>query len=61
MIQLNIDDAEKDDLKEFLQHCLNWLSVEIHHTDARSFREKVKGKRAVIQNLMDQLGSHGRD
>ena len=57
MIELKIDNVEKEDLREFLQHCLNWLKVEVHHTDTRAFREKLKQKEAVIQNLLGQLGS----
>jgi len=57
MIHLDIDNIEKEDLREFLQHCLNWLSVEIHHTDARSFRERLKQKEKIIQNVLAQLES----
>jgi len=57
MIHLEINNIEKEKLREFLQHCLNWLKVEVHHTDTRAFREKLKQKEAVIQNLLDQLGS----
>ena len=57
MIHLEIDNVEKEDLREFLQHCLNWLKVEVHHTDTRTFREKLKQKEAVLQNLLGQLGS----
>ena len=57
MIHLDIDNTEKEGLREFLQHCLNWLTVEIHHTDTRAFREKLKGKEKLIQNLLAQLES----
>ena len=57
MIHLDIDDIEKEDLREFLEHCLNFLKVEVHHTDTRAFRERLKQKESVIQNLLDQLGS----
>ncbi len=56
MIHLDIDDKEKEDLKEFLQHCLNFLKLEIHHTDTRAFRERLKQKEKAIKNLLDQLG-----
>ncbi len=56
MIHLDID-IEKEDLRELLQHCLNFLKVEIHHTDTRTFREGLKWKEKVIENLLDQLGS----
>ena len=58
MIHLEIDDIEKQELKDFLQHCLNWLTLEIHHTDTRAFREILKHKEKVIQNLLDQLESN---
>jgi len=57
MIHLDIDNIEMEDLREFLQHCLNFLKVEVHHTDTRTFREGLKRKEKVIENLLDQLGS----
>ncbi len=57
MIHLEIDSTEKEELRDFLQHCLNWLKVEVHHTDARAFREKLKQKEKIIQDLLEQLGS----
>ncbi len=57
MIHLEIDDTEKEDLREFLQHYLNFLKVEVHHTDTRIFREGLKRKEKVVENLLDQLGS----
>ncbi len=56
MIHLDIDDKEKEELREFLQHCLNFLKLEIHHTDTRAFRERLKREEKVIENLLDQLG-----
>ncbi|HTO63463.1 MAG TPA: hypothetical protein VMM15_19645 [Bradyrhizobium sp.] len=57
MIHLDIDNVEKEDLREFLEHCLNFLKIEVHHTDTRAFRERLKQKEKVIENLLDQLGS----
>ena len=57
MIHLDIDNVEKEDLREFLQHCLNFLTLEIHHTETRSFRERLKQKEKVIQNVLAQLES----
>ena len=57
MIHLDIDNIEKEDFREFLQHCLNFLRLEVHHTDTRAFREGLKRKEKVIENLLDQLGS----
>ena len=57
MIHLDIDNIEQEELKEFLQHCLKWLTVEVHHTDSFAFRDRLKQKRKLIQNLLDQLES----
>ncbi len=57
MIHLEIDNVEKEDLREFLQHCLNFLKHEVHHTDTRSFRETLKRKEKTVESLLAQLGS----
>jgi len=57
MIHLTIDNLEKEELKEFLQHSLDWLTVEVHHTDTFAFRDRLKQKRKLIESLLDQLGS----
>ena len=51
MIHLDIDDIEKEDLREFLRHCLNFLKVEAHHTDTRTFCEGLKRKERVLEKL----------
>ncbi len=57
MIHLDIDSMEKEELRDLLQHCLNWLKHEVHHTDARALREKLKQREKIIQDLLDQLES----
>ena len=52
MIHLDIDNMEKEELREFLQHCLNWLTVEIHHTDTRSFPRKAEAERKSHPKLV---------
>ena len=58
MIHPEMDDTEKEDLREFLQHYLNFLKVEVHHTDTRTFREGLKRREKVVENLLEQLGSN---
>jgi len=58
MINLNINDTEKEDLRQFLQHCRNWLTVEVHHTDTFAFRERLKQKEKLIDNLLEQLDAN---
>ena len=57
MIHLDIDNIEKEELKEFLHHTLDWLTVEVHHTDTFAFRDRLKQKQKVIQNLLEQVES----
>ena len=57
MIHLDINETEKEDLQQFLQHCRNWLTVEVHHTDTFAFRKRLKGKEKLIDNLLAQLDS----
>ena len=57
MIHLDIDNIEKEELKEFLQHTLDWLTVEVHHTDTFAFRDRLKQKQKVIPNLLEQVES----
>jgi len=57
MIHLDIDNIEKEELEEFLQHTLDWLTVEVHHTDTFAFRDRLKQKQKVIQNLLEQVES----
>jgi len=58
MIHLNINDTEKADLRQFLQHCRNWLTVEVHHTGTFAFRERLKQKEKLIDNLLEQLDAN---
>ena len=57
MIRLEIDDEEKENVREFLQHCLDFLTVEVHHTDTRAFRDILKHREKVIKKLLEQLDS----
>jgi hypothetical protein len=57
MIHLDIENVEKEELREVLQHFLDWLTVEVHHTDTFAFRDRLKRKGKVIQNLLAQLDS----
>jgi hypothetical protein len=55
MIHLDIDSEEKEDLKEFLQSCLDSLEVEVAHTDHYAFRDKLKQKERVLQKVLEKL------
>lgn len=55
MIHLDIDTEETEDLREFLQGCLDSLKVEVAHTDHRAFRDMLKQKERVVQRVLEKL------
>ncbi len=61
MIHLDINDTEKEDLREFLQHCRDRLTVEVHHTDTFAFRERLRQKEKLIDNLLEQLDANANN
>ncbi len=55
MIHLDIDSEEREDLKEFLQGCLDSLEIEVAHTDHHAFRDMLKQKERVLQKVLEKL------
>ena len=55
MIQLNLDDQEKEILDETLKSYLSNLSYEIADTDSQDYRDKLKAKRAVLEKIKAAL------
>ena len=55
MIQLNLDDQEKEILDETLKSYLSNLSYEIADTDNQDYRDKLKAKRAVLEKIKSSL------
>ncbi|MGD2172911.1 MAG: hypothetical protein PVI79_04530 [Gammaproteobacteria bacterium] len=55
MIQLNLDDQEKEILDETLKSYLSNLSYEIADTDNQDYRDKLKAKRTVLEKIKAAL------
>ena len=55
MIHLDIDSEEGEDLKEFLQGCLDSLEFEVARTDHHAFRDMLKQKERVLQKVLEKL------
>ena len=47
--------AESEVLREVLQHAINELDIEIGRTDTHDFKEKLKQRRAILENLIAKL------
>ncbi|MBA3583473.1 MAG: hypothetical protein H0W36_02905 [Gemmatimonadetes bacterium] len=56
MIQLELDDAERQILAEVLKSYLSDLRMEIADTDRVDFRDMLKDRKAVIGKVLESLG-----
>ena len=57
MIQLDIDDEEREILAGVLTSYLSDLRMEISHTDSQDVREMLKHRKAVLQKVLASLGA----
>ena len=55
MIQLNLDDQEREILADTLKSYLSNLSYEIADTDNQDYRDQLKAKRAVLEKIKAAL------
>jgi hypothetical protein len=56
MIHLDLDDKERQILRETLRSYLSDLSYEIADTDSQDFRERLKDRQAVLEKINAALG-----
>lgn len=56
MINLELDEQEREVLSKVLQNYLSDLSYEIADTDNLDFRNELKAKRAVLEKISQSLG-----
>ena len=61
MVQLDINDEEREILAGVLDSYLSDLRMEISHTDSMDFREILKKRKAVLQKVMRALGASNVD
>ena len=57
MTDLELTPEELKVLEETLERSVSDLSMELGHTDSRDFKEKLKGRKAVLDRLLDKV--HG--
>ena len=59
MIQLDLDDNEREILADVLDSYLSDLRMEISHTDRLEFREMLKERKAVLMRVLKVLRPPG--
>jgi hypothetical protein len=57
MCQIELANEEQEILGQVLQNALAMLELEIHHTDHKEFKELLKHRRQVLQNLLQRTSS----
>jgi hypothetical protein len=57
MIHLELDPRDAEALKAALESYLGDLRMEIANTDAMDFRESLKGTKATLRRIVNELAS----
>jgi hypothetical protein len=60
MLQLELNDQEKETLLEVLRSFLSELRNEVGHTDRLAYRNQLKAQEHVIQGILGRLSSLGQ-
>ena len=55
MIQIDLNEQERETLNETLQSYLSDLSYEIADTDDMDFRESLKARRSVLEKIKEAV------
>jgi hypothetical protein len=55
MIQLDLTDAEEQDLREEVEKRLTEMEMEIAHTDSKDYRNMLKRRRDSLWKLLEKL------
>lgn len=59
-MKIELNNKERETLREVLESYLSDLTSEIAHTDDRDFRENLKDKRTTIENIAQRFESPGK-
>ena len=55
MIQLDLTDADEQDLREEVEKRLTEIEIEIVHTDSKDYRNMLKRRRESLLKLLEKL------
>ncbi len=58
-MKIELNDHECKTLREVLENYLSELTSEIAHTDVRDFRDNLKDKRTIIEDISRRLETVG--
>jgi hypothetical protein len=55
-MDLALDDAETELVREVLDHTYRELSYEIADTDSSAFKAQLKDRRSALRSILDRVG-----
>jgi hypothetical protein len=55
MAQIQLNNEEAQVLKEYLEHKVTELDVEIHRTDRLEFKNELRHRRDILTRIRDSL------
>ncbi len=55
MMTLSLDQNEEQVLQQVMEHALETVELEIRHTDHAEFKELLKQRRDLINNILAKL------
>ena len=55
MQAIEFSDEEAEVLREILRHGLSGIDIEVFRTDSRDFKEKLKHRRQVLEQLLEKM------
>lgn len=55
-MQLELNEAERDELVELIKAAHADLASEIHHASVNHYREGLRQRRVVLETLLQRLG-----
>ncbi len=56
MQKIELSPEEAEVLREMLQHYDNELDIEVFRTDSPAFKERLKHRRVITEDLLAKLG-----
>lgn len=54
-MQLELTTEQCDELQELIEGALDELATEIHHATDHAFREKLRARRTLLEQIRQQL------
>jgi NifB/MoaA-like Fe-S oxidoreductase len=57
MQNIEFSPEEAEVLREILQHGVSEIDVEVFHTDTHKFKEMLKHRRQVLENILIKLSA----